>query len=116
MFKKLYNSARNWLFAVKALKVARSSRWPALRKKFLKDNPFCRACGGTDKLEVHHIMPVHMDWTKELDETNLITLCDSPKRICHLRVGHSWDFSARNPYCACDAASEYKRVKERKYS
>ena len=50
-------------------------------------------CDRTKKLEVHHIIPFHIDSTLELDDTNFITLCESPGACCHYIVGHcalSW--------------------------
>jgi hypothetical protein len=40
------------------------------------------------RLTVHHVIPVHVDPSLELDEKNLITLCG----VCHFVFGHffSW--------------------------
>lgn len=66
----------------------RSPKWPALRKKILKGK-VCAVCGGKTKLELHHIVPFHIDPSRELDPTNLIPLCEGNKTInCHLRFGH----------------------------
>ena len=60
----------------------RSSQWPKVRAAFLAKNPFCAACGETDKkkLEVHHAWP--WSWPGgellELSEENFIVLCDNP--------------------------------------
>lgn len=73
--------------------LARRSRgWAALRAAHITREPYCTACGVQRFLEVHHVIPVHVDPTRELDPSNLITLCDGPNR-CHLRVGHlkRWD-------------------------
>ena len=77
----------------------RSSKWPALRKEWLMDYPCCAVCGGTKKLEVHHILPVHLFPYYELEPTNLITLCESKNHgvNCHLFVGHLGDYSRYNP-------------------
>jgi hypothetical protein len=98
---------------------ARSSEWPALRKKFLKGK-LCAACSGNKKLEAHHIMPFHMDKSKELDVNNLIPLCEGNKDInCHLVMGHSFNFKGVNPNSVSDSArllsekiDNEKRVKE----
>jgi hypothetical protein len=83
----------------------RSSKWPALEKQWLKDHPTCAACGGTDKLEVHHKMPFHLEPAKELDPANLITLCESGSHgvNCHLLVGHRGSFKKYNPIVDQDA-------------
>ena len=73
----------------------RSSRWPAVRARHLERFPTCAACGASDRLEVHHVVPV--GWAKkigrpelELDPLNLITLC-GPPRDCHWWLGHACD-------------------------
>lgn len=74
----------------------RSSAWPALRKTHLDANPACAACANTvtRQLDVHHIEPVHVNPARELDPTNLLTLCTAGPAgaNCHLLVGHagSW--------------------------
>ena len=71
----------------------RSSKWPAVRKKWLKLNPVCEVCTRKTKLEVHHIIPFHIKPELELDTNNFITLCESPAACCHYIVGHcalSW--------------------------
>lgn len=73
--------------------VKRSSAWPKVRAAHLKIQPTCQVCGGTDELNVHHIHPVHLHPDRELDETNLITLCEGSHHLnCHLLFGHfqSW--------------------------
>ena len=80
----------------------RSSKWPAVQKKHLKNNPACAACGATTKLDVHHMKPFHLHPTLELDPTNLITLC--MENDCHLYVGHGDNFKAYNPNVLVDSA------------
>ncbi len=84
---------------------ARSSQWPKVRAEFLKTHPRCAVCGSTKKLEVHHIIPVHIDASKELDPNNLITLCESKKYgvNCHLWFGHLGSYRRYNPFVARDA-------------
>jgi 5-methylcytosine-specific restriction endonuclease McrA len=55
----------------------RSPKWPKFRKQFLKGKA-CAACGKTDKLQLHHIHPFHLFPERELDETNVIPLCEGP--------------------------------------
>lgn len=77
-------------------KTKRSKRWPALRKQFLKAYPSCEACGGTMKLVAHHIIPVHIDPSLELDPTNLITLChDHHLHFAHLGSWRGWNAQIR---------------------
>ena len=51
-----------------------------------RDKYLCKVCMANrhntirqfnyDKLEVHHIIPIHEDYNKRLDNDNLITLCN----------------------------------------
>lgn len=85
---------------------SRSNQWPKVRAEYLKTHPVCAVCGGTKKLEVHHIIPVHIDADKELDPNNLITLCEAKKYgvNCHLFFGHLGNYKKYNPFVARDAA------------
>lgn len=76
----------------------RSSGWSTVRKAFLKENPCCAMCGGTKKLEVHHIVPFNVDPSKELEHSNLLTLCEAKKFgvSCHLFFGHLGNFRRSN--------------------
>jgi 5-methylcytosine-specific restriction enzyme A len=88
----------------------RSSKWPALRKSFLKTHPACAACGTNQKLEIHHCVPFHIDKTLELVESNLITLCDGPNG-CHFHIGHLNDWKLANPNVIQDALESLYKAK-----
>lgn len=90
----------------------RSSRWPTVRKHFVKANPTCAACGGADKLEVHHIVPFHIDPILELEPNNLISLCESDSYgvVCHLTIGHLGNYKKHNPDVREDAANMLKKL------
>lgn len=88
----------------------RSPGWTKIRKEHLKNNPNCAACGRNKKLEVHHIVPVHLDPSKELDLENLITLCDSP---CHFVFGHLMDYQSWNKEIISDCENYLKKIKTR---
>lgn len=94
----------------------RSSKWPKIRAEHLKHNPSCNVCEGTKTLEVHHIKPFHLDPSKELDPTNLITLCESKLNgiNCHLAFGHLGNFKFENESVIVDAAFWNKKLKTRK--
>ena len=92
---------------------ARSGKWPALERAWLKVHPTCAACGTGDQVSVHHKRPFHLHPELELDTGNLISLCE--KHNCHLMVGHSGDWHAYNPHVADDARVLAKRVEQRKY-
>lgn len=94
---------------------ARSGHWETLRKQFLVTHPNCRVCGGVKKLEVHHIKPFHLHPALELDESNLITLCENFKDgvNCHLLFGHLGNFKSVNDTVVHDAMSWSEKIKGR---
>lgn len=77
----------------------RSPKWKTVRDRHLKRNPFCAVCGGTKKLRAHHVVAFHADPSRELDPTNLITLCESRMVgiSCHRAVGHLGSYKKINP-------------------
>lgn len=89
---------------------ARSNQWSKVRAEYLKTNPVCQVCGSSVKPEVHHIIPVHIDPSKELDLDNLITLCD---KYCHFIFGHLMNWRSYNPDIIKDAQLYYQKIKER---
>jgi hypothetical protein len=97
------------------LTAKRSGSWPRVRAEHLKANPCCVVCGGTEKLQVHHKNPFHLDPSLELDPSNLITLCEAGKGgiNCHLAWGHLGSFKAFNPTVEADAAIWRAKVKAR---
>jgi hypothetical protein len=66
---------------------SRSGEWASFRKKWLEEHPECEACGSRQDLTVHHIVLFSVDPSRELDRSNLITLCEWH----HLTVGHDPD-------------------------
>lgn len=88
----------------------RSPKWSSVRKQHLKNNPCCAACGKCDKIEVHHIEPVHINPDRELDPSNLITLCDSP---CHMVFGHLMNYKSWNPQVEADSKQYLSKIKNR---
>jgi len=90
----------------------RSSKWPKVRDAHLKIDPVCNVCGGKEDLNVHHIIPFHIDKSKELDPTNLITLCNA--RGCHFAFGHLFDWQSSNPSVVQDSKLFKKKVEDRK--
>jgi hypothetical protein len=95
----------------------RSPRWPATRAAHLAREPTCQACGGKAKLTVHHILPVSWPGGKalELEQHNLITLCEAASHNCHLIWGHLLDWRSRNPDVRVDAPSYLAEVQARRY-
>lgn len=90
------NDPDHYSFATHKLTPSRSSKWPVLRKRWLAIQPKCQSCGKTTKLEVHHIIPVHIHPELELDDTNLITLCENPVFNCHFVIGHGLNWLSYN--------------------
>lgn len=84
----------------------RSSKWRKIRKRYLKDNPTCEACGSSKKLEIHHIKPFHSHPELELDMMNLMTLCENRKFgiCCHQLIGHRGNYRKINENSVEDAA------------
>lgn len=82
----------------------RSGHWPTVRKHHLALHPTCAVCGGTEKLEVHHKLPFHIDPSLETNPDNLITLCEAnPVLNCHRIFGHLNNFRGWNPDVVEDA-------------
>jgi len=111
MIKKLWNwltsapgvssmsvQERNAFFCI------RSSKWKKTRDTFLENNESCcAACGSTENLAVHHIVPVHINGDMELDENNLIVLCCNKTLNCHFLFGHLLNWTKSNPDVVKDA-------------
>lgn len=90
----------------------RSPKWSSVRKQHLDTQPNCAACGRDKKLEVHHIEPVHLNPERELDPSNLITLCDNP---CHILFGHLMDYKSWNKEVIYDTKVYLDKVKNKPY-
>tara|TARA_R110000868_G_scaffold411029_1_gene701405 strand:+ start:483 stop:812 length:330 start_codon:yes stop_codon:yes gene_type:complete len=90
----------------------RSPKWESTRNNFIKIYPTCAICGGTEKLEVHHIVPFHIDKEKELDINNLVTLCESSHH-CHWTFGHCYKWTSYNPDILTDVIVWNNKIKNR---
>ena len=88
----------------------RSSQWQTVRRRFLNANPTCAACGQSDGLEVHHVVPFHVDRSLELEPSNLITLCGSD---CHYLFGHLKDWTSWNKNVRTDCQVFLIQVRNR---
>lgn len=96
---------------IEALSFPRSSKWKNLRLQHLKKNPTCAVCGSSFNVVPHHITPVHLDPSKELDASNLISLCESKTFNCHLFFGHFKNWSKHNPDVVKDAMIWSEKIK-----
>jgi hypothetical protein len=81
----------------------RSKDWVFVEKLWLHEHDRCEACGSREHLEVHHKRPFALDHVRELEATNLITLCMTIDRHCHLMIGHGGDFRSYNPHVDGDS-------------
>jgi 5-methylcytosine-specific restriction protein A len=91
----------------------RSPKWSTARKEHLKYQPECQACGRSKDVEVHHIEPFHINPSRELDPTNLITLC---AKTCHLTFGHLMDYKSWNKDVVSDCANYKQKLQQRPYN
>jgi hypothetical protein len=101
----------------------RSGQWTAVRNRFVEKHPECAACGSRSNLNVHHVVPFHVDPSLELEDSNLITLCAGSEangqHNCHFRIGHDPDgpvgpkrsnWKASNSDVRSDAQTMYQRL------
>jgi hypothetical protein len=97
------------------MSASRSNEWPKVRDEHLKNNPTCVCCGGTKKLEVHHIQPFHLHPSLELEPSNLITLCEDASNgiICHLCLGHLGNYKSFNKDVVQDAKALGEKIATR---
>lgn len=93
----------------------RSPKWPAVRAEHLRSHPTCEACGERRMkvLAVHHIVPFHVNPSKELEPANLITLCEGESVNCHLLFGHLRNWRSWNVDVREDAAEWRAKIKSR---
>lgn len=90
----------------------RAPQWKNVRKNFLAQNKKCSACGSSNDLEVHHIIPVHINPHLELDTSNLIVLCS---KSCHLLIGHLMDWKSWNIDVINDCKNLSSKISDRPY-
>lgn len=73
--------------------IPRSKYWQKTRLNHVNKNPYCYICHTKHSLQVHHKKPFHIFPHLELEEDNLITLCENH----HLYYGHWGDWKSYNP-------------------
>lgn len=94
------------------LSVPRSPAWRALRNRHLREHPECAVCGSRNDVVPHHVVPFHVDPSRELDPTNLLTLCEGRTFNCHLFFGHLRRWDRYNASVVEDAATWRRKVNE----
>src|SRR5438874_1242024 len=62
--------------------------WKSIEESDIARVGRCQFCLSRIKLQVHHIIPVHVRPDLNSEPINLIVLCEP----CHLRFGHLGDF------------------------
>ena len=99
--------------------IHRSDEWPKVERAHLAHEPRCVACAGGSALaavQVHHVFPFHYCIALgrpdlELDDRNLITLCEdeesAPGANHHLLVGHLASFRSGNLDVVQDAKTTF---------
>jgi hypothetical protein len=88
----------------------RSPEWDRVKRRFKKTHPTCAVCGSRKRLTVHHIIPYHLRQELELEESNLITLCEEG---CHFLIGHWKSWKSWNKTMRADAEWLNERIKTR---
>lgn len=125
-FSFLLYVSYEWFIAIKAILIRknldfqqlslqkqRSSKWKTVRKNFLQKNQECAICGKTENLVPHHKLPFHMFPDKELDEDNLVTLCENHPVNCHYLFGHLMNWQNFNPDIDEDVKYWSQKLKNR---
>ena len=85
---------------ISELGTKRSPKWERARRIHLATEGWCRYCGSVNDLQVHHMVPFHDDPSRELDPSNLITLCETSGVEHHLIIGHFRNWKNFNPNVA----------------
>lgn len=97
---------------IRVLSLPRSPEWKKVRLEHLSKNPRCAVCGNYKNVVPHHIVPFHVDPSKELDPSNLISLCEGDTFNCHLFFGHFRNWTKHNPEVTEDARIWNEKTKE----
>ena len=115
MLKQIVRSITDTVQGKNPSENKRSPKWDKIRKAHLAQFPLCAVCGGTDSLEVHHIKPFHLHPELELEDSNLITLCESKKNgvTCHLFIGHLGSYKSFNENAREDAKAWANKLTNR---
>lgn len=90
----------------------RSPQWRTIRNIHIENHPECEACGTKEDLEVHHVVPYNVDKSKELDPSNLVTLCG---KHCHFIFGHLCDWKSWNTNVLEDCKNYRNKINSRPY-
>jgi len=84
--------------SISALTPSQLYRSTKAKREYVSTHPECAMCGNQKYLEVHHVVPVHINPSLADQQSNLITLCDGPNRsnsACHRYIGHLGNFRSK---------------------
>lgn len=110
MFERIVKMLGLFVGDMGVLATPRSPRWKSVRREHLLANPRCIVCGSTRGVVPHHVVPFHVAPERELDPSNLVTLCEGPTFNCHLFFGHLKRWDRHNPDVTEDAAHWRTRI------
>lgn len=113
MIKEIINNIQDRISGKVPAGSKRSDKWPAVREAHLKKEPVCQCCGEDKNLQCHHLKPFHLHPELELEDSNLITLCEFPSRNCHILFGHLRNFKSFNVNCEKDVKIWREKVSKR---
>ena len=103
-----------WWDYDKTMGAMRSPLWSKTKRDFEKLHPkVCAACGGMEKVQLHHRQPFHLHPELENNLANLIWLCEADNRNCHLNMGHLNSFQSYNETIEQDAAYWRSKIENR---
>lgn len=113
MLNYLLNWYRDWRDRNRTFGAIRSPQWESVRGAWIKQHPKCAVCGTDKDIQIHHVIAFHTDQSKELDEKNLISLCEGSNKDCHRLFGHLGSFLSINENVRKDAEEWNKRILQR---
>lgn len=96
----------DWLKGGPPSQEMRAPQWSAVRDAWVREHPACAVCGTRKGLQVHHVVPISVDPSRELDRSNLMTLCEPH----HLLFGHLCNWNSWNRAVREDAAIWHEKI------
>lgn len=89
----------------------RSGQWRRVRNTFLLGKS-CEVCGGRKSLVAHHEIPFYLAPDLELDDSNLMALCEAGRYgiNCHFLIGHLGNWRRANVSARANAAYWFQRL------
>lgn len=62
------------------------------KKAYATIRPECAICGNPSNIEIHHVIPVHIDISLACNFDNFVAACDTGNNGCHRWLCHFGDF------------------------